>query len=102
MAGPQRKPDQTAISVSMPKALLADIDARCSRLGLKRSEYLASLARNDLVAGGELILREIQSLPETSPSSAPAHPMATEVIESALSKYPKRKRPAPKASETPK
>lgn len=101
MAGPQRKPDQTAISVSMPKALLADIDARCSRLGLKRSEYLASLARNDLVAGRELVLRELHSVaPETS--SAPAHPMATEVVESALSKYPKRKRPAPKASETPK
>ena len=58
MSGPQRKPDQTAISVSMSRELLSQIDARAARLGLNRSTYLASLVRNDLVEKGALVLQE--------------------------------------------
>lgn len=58
MSGPQRKPTQTAISVSMSKELLAQLDARAGLLGLNRSQYLSQLARQDLIEGGTLELRE--------------------------------------------
>jgi hypothetical protein len=58
MAGPQRKPDQTAISVSMSKTLLEQLDARAEALGLNRSQYLVHLARQDLASKGALILQE--------------------------------------------
>jgi len=65
MSGPQRAPDQTAISVSIGKELLGKIDARAEALGLSRSQYLANLARTDVVRGGDMILKE-------SANSAPA------------------------------
>jgi metal-responsive CopG/Arc/MetJ family transcriptional regulator len=58
MSGPQRAKGQTAISVSLPKELLEEVDRRAGLLGLTRSGYLASLARADLVAGGDFVLRE--------------------------------------------
>lgn len=92
MSGPQRKPDQIGISVSMSKALLADIDARRKLLGLTRSQYLASLARNDLAAGGELVIREIShsySSP-TAPAPAPQGAGAADADAARiLGKYPK-------------
>lgn len=58
MSGPQRKADQTAISISMSRELLDQIDRRAQNLGLTRSQYLAHLARQDCVEGGDLVLRE--------------------------------------------
>lgn len=60
----------------MPKALLRQIDARADRLGIPRSQYLALIARRDILIGGSLTL---------SPADA-AHPprqivLTDEVIE---------------------
>ena len=64
MSGNQRAPDQTAISVSIGKELLAKIDLRAKALGISRSQYLANLARADVVRGGDLVLKEeINSAP---------------------------------------
>lgn len=51
-----RSPGKTAISVSMTVELLEKLDARAESLGLNRSQYLAQLARADLVSGGALTL----------------------------------------------
>ena len=53
-----RSPGQTAISVSIPRSLLDDIDRRAEALGLSRSQYLTQLARQDIAAKGSLILQE--------------------------------------------
>ena len=58
MSGPQRRASQTAISISMSKDLLVRIDERASALSLTRSQYIAQLARQDLVKRGELTLHE--------------------------------------------
>lgn len=94
MSGPQRKPDQTAISISMSRQLLADLDARASLLGLTRSQYLAQLARNDIATGGGMVIRE---LPKSS--SPAAHPIATAVVEEAI--YSKKKRSKKKPDQSP-
>jgi hypothetical protein len=58
MANPAkpRSPDQTAISVSITRDLLARIDARANALGLTRSRYLAVIAQIDIVRGGPLTI----------------------------------------------
>lgn len=56
-----RSENQTAISVSMTRELLAEVDERAKALGLNRSQYLAQLARADLRERRELTLREIPS-----------------------------------------
>jgi hypothetical protein len=43
-----RSPDQKVISVSLPQALLEDIDRRANSLDLPRSKYLTLLAQKDL------------------------------------------------------
>jgi hypothetical protein len=43
-----RLPGQKVISVSVPKTLLNDIDARAASIGLSRSAYLSLLARQDI------------------------------------------------------
>ena len=58
MPEPIRNPANTVISVSMSRALLNDIDARAKALGLSRSQYLCQLAREDLIARGDMTLRE--------------------------------------------
>ena len=64
MAVKKRSRGQTAVSFSVEKSLLAQIDARATSFGLSRSTYLASLARADLAKKGELVLSEqIPSLP---------------------------------------
>lgn len=62
MSVPQRSPDQTAISVSIGKELLVKIDARAASLGLSRSQYLANLARHDVLSGGDLLLKDSSSV----------------------------------------
>jgi hypothetical protein len=47
---------QTAVSISLPKELLRQIDARADRLGIPRSQYLALIARRDILIGGSLTL----------------------------------------------
>lgn len=56
-----RGEDQTAISVSMKRSLLTQVDARAAALGLNRSQYLAQLARQDIAAKGVLVLKEEQA-----------------------------------------
>ena len=46
----------TSVSVSLPTALLRQIDVRADQLGIPRSQYLALLARKDIVTGGPLTL----------------------------------------------
>jgi hypothetical protein len=53
----ERSPDQTAISVSIRKDLLAMIDARADSLNMTRSQYLAVLAQHDLSKGGRIVLQ---------------------------------------------
>lgn len=80
-----RSPGQTAISVSIPQSLLDQVDERASALGLSRSQYLAQLARADLMERGDLTLRE---QPDT-PSTPPVPPHETDTT------YLKRKRKKP-------
>ena len=83
MSGPQRKPDQTAISVSMSKEMLAQMDARAKALGLNRSQYIAQLARADLLAKGALVIQDSAQLTQ------PAQPVAKPVSYSQPSTNPK-------------
>jgi metal-responsive CopG/Arc/MetJ family transcriptional regulator len=64
MAQKRRSPGQTAISFSIEKNLLAQIDERAAKIGLSRSTYLAALARADLAKRGDLILQEQEPLPK--------------------------------------
>ena len=50
------KYSQTAVTISLPKGLLRQIDARADRLNIPRSQYLALLARRDILIGGSLTL----------------------------------------------
>ena len=59
------KYSQTAVTISLPKSLLRQIDARADRLNIPRSQYLALIARRDIRIGGSLTL---------SPSDAASPP----------------------------
>jgi hypothetical protein len=50
------KYSQTAVTISLPKTLLRQIDARADRLGIPRSQYMALIARRDILIGGSLTL----------------------------------------------
>lgn len=67
-----RSENQTAISVSMTREMVAEIDARAKSLGLNRSQYLVLLARNDLVEGGEMVLKEKAAGSTGKTAAAPA------------------------------
>ncbi len=71
-----RSPDQTAVSISLPKDLLARIDARAKSLGMPRSRYLALLAKTDVEQGGGLVLR-----PEPHPEALAPVDIVAEVAE---------------------
>ena len=58
MAQKKRSPGQTAVSFSIEKKLLAQIDERAAKVGLSRSTYLSALARADLARRGDLVLQE--------------------------------------------
>lgn len=68
MTGPIRNPNNIVISVSMSRALLAEIDERAQALGLSRSQYLCHLAREDVAARGDLVLKEKEN--QNPPASA--------------------------------
>jgi hypothetical protein len=51
-----RSKDQTAISISLSKGLLAEIDDRVKTLGLSRSQFLAQIARKNIDQGGPLVI----------------------------------------------
>lgn len=88
MSGPQRAPDQTAISVSIGKELLAKIDLRASALGISRSQYLANLARADVARGGDLVLKEEFS---SSPDAQTAEARAVQIAQREAVSYSKPK-----------
>jgi hypothetical protein len=64
----------TAVSISLPTVLLRQIDERADQLGIPRSQYLALLARKDIVAGGPL------SLPVSHPDRTPKQIDLTEEV----------------------
>ncbi len=51
-----RSDSQTAISVSLSKSLLTEIDERARELGLSRSQFLAQVARINIERGGPLTI----------------------------------------------
>jgi hypothetical protein len=55
----------------MSRNLLAQIDERANAISLSRSQYLCQLARQDLAARGDLMLRETPP-PYGKPNSVPA------------------------------
>ena len=52
----ERSKGQTAVSISLPKELLDQIDLRAGALGLPRSQYLALVARKDIMMGGAFVI----------------------------------------------
>ncbi|MGA1206035.1 MAG: hypothetical protein ACO3ZW_09600, partial [Opitutales bacterium] len=65
-----RSPDQTVVSISLSRGLLADIDARAASLNMARSRYLASLARKDVLQGGALTIDPDHAPPPDIPDEA--------------------------------
>lgn len=61
MATKKRNPENTAVSVSLPKELLARMDARARSLGLNRSTYLCRIAETDLRTSGPLVISPVNS-----------------------------------------
>ena len=70
----ERSKDQTAISVSLPKPVLSQIDQRAKDLGVGRSRYLVWLAQHDLAKGGELTVPLLKHLPQNGPAEPPLPP----------------------------
>ena len=69
----ERSPEQTAISVSLTKDQLAQIDARADSLNLPRSRYLVLLAQHDIARGGPLtIVTQEESQTSTPVDFTPA------------------------------
>lgn len=52
----KRSESQTAISVSLSKSLLTDIDDRAQELGLSRSQFLSMAAKINIEQGGPLLI----------------------------------------------
>ena len=63
----ERSPDQTAVSISLPRDLLAKIDTRAAALNMPRSRYLALVAQQDLTKGGPLVIPSPDLPPEPTP-----------------------------------
>lgn len=70
------KGDSVTKSVSMPPALLAEVEARMKNLGRRNfSDYARSLIQNDLAERGDLVIREMPgeqatpAVPSTKPVS---------------------------------
>jgi hypothetical protein len=70
----ERSKDQAAISVSLPKAVLAQIDDRASDLRVSRSSYLVWLAQHDIAKGGELTIPLAKKLPPPTRTEPPLPP----------------------------
>ena len=51
-----RSKGQTAVSISLSEELLRQIDTRANGLGLSRSQFLAMVARKDVMLGGSLVI----------------------------------------------
>jgi len=76
----ERSKDQTAISVSLPKPVLSQIDQRAKDLGVGRSRYLVWLAQHDLAKGGELTVPLRKNLPPAVPAEPPLPPANPEEL----------------------
>jgi hypothetical protein len=71
LAVKERSKDQTAISVSLPKSVLAQIDGRAGGLGVGRSRYLVWLAQHDIAKGGDLTIPMLNKLPPPAQNEPP-------------------------------
>lgn len=60
-----QKKASAALTVSLPKTLLYEIDARARSLGLPRSAYLAALARHDINRGSSLTIPQTSDVNQT-------------------------------------
>jgi hypothetical protein len=76
----ERSKDQTAISVSLPKPVLSQIDQRAKDLGIGRSRYLVWLAQHDLAKGGELTVPLLKNLPQSGNGEPPLPPANPEEL----------------------
>ncbi len=76
----ERSKDQIAISVSLPKPVLSQIDQRAKDLGIGRSRYLMWLAQHDLAKGGELTIPLLKHLPQSVPAEPPLPPANPEEL----------------------
>lgn len=77
-------------TVSMTPELGRDADNRARQLGFRSfSAYVAHLLRNDLISGGDLVLKE-QDSPKPTPAVEPARAAAGSP--NRIEKYPTIKR----------
>ena len=81
----QRSNDQTAISISLSKGLLAEIDARAKALGLSRSQFLAQIARTNIDQGGPLVIPAVDTAQPSKIVDLKAE--VVEFLKIALTKY---------------
>ena len=88
-----RSPDQAVISISLPKELLARIDARAASLNMPRSRYLTFLAKSDIERGGALVIAPTGTLDDPPEGADSAAEMARflELAVPALAEYQGRK-----------
>lgn len=88
-----RSPGQTAISISLPESLVAQVEERAQALGLSRSQYLVQLARADLKERGALTLHET---PNSTPDVRTAEAAAVAAVKQEVLSYKKssKKKPA--------
>jgi len=74
--------------VSIPQSLLDKVDQRAAALGLSRSQYLAQLARADLMDRGDLTLRETPSPDNPQLPPVPPHQTDTSYLKRTRKKKP--------------
>ena len=84
----ERSPEQTAISVSITKDLLALIDGRANALGLTRSRYIAVVTQQDITKGGPLVIAaQDESQPEPPVELTPTALDFLKIAVPALTQY---------------
>ncbi len=99
----ERSPEQTAISVSLTKEQLLQIDARADSLNLPRSRYLVLVAQHDIARGGPLtIVTQEQSQTRVPIALTPAALDFLKLAVPALTQYQDShgQCPAPQVPET--
>ena len=99
----ERSPEQTAISVSLTKEQLAQIDARADSLNLPRSRYLVLVAQHDIARGGPLtIVTQVESQASAPVGFTPAALDFLKLAIPALTQYQDShgQCPAPEVPET--
>lgn len=87
----KRSSGMTAVSVSLPRGLLREIDRRAEALNLNRSQYLSFLARRDLEERGDLTITESQIPASSRPSFASAKGTERKILDAIKKDHEKAK-----------